>query len=376
MIFDECHRTQFGETQSTIRRKFTKSFRFGFTGTPIFENNSDIEITTEQIFGKVLHSYVITHAIRDKKVLKFKIDYINDTFYTEDILKHAENNDRTIIQTKRDLLMHPNRITKVTKHILETYNIKCHRSKFYSHNGKNLNGFNAIFAVSSTDAARLYYDEFYKQMQKLNPEDRIKVATIFSYETNEDVENFDTSDTNKIEKESTETQKEFLQRAISDYNKIFKTNYAIEDAGQNYYRNVSERLKNKEIDLLIVVRMFLTGFDSPTLNTLYVDQDLRYHSLIQAFSRTNRILNSVKESGNIVSFRDLRKNTAEAIVLFGDDKKAQNIVLERSYEQIKYEYDNVVSEIIINHCTNKTISDLYNYDDIQKRVLLNYLTNY
>ncbi|KEZ24114.1 type I restriction endonuclease subunit R [Ureaplasma diversum] len=371
MIFDECHRSQFGEFQRSIAQKFTKAFRFGFTGTPIFEENAETDasknkITTQRIFGLELHSYIITDAIRDKKVLRFLIDYVNYDFSEEDIKKHAEINDKSLAKAENDLLMHPKRISKITNYVINTINKKCHRGNNFIHKEKNLNGFNAIFAVSSTEAAMLYYDEFKVQMQNLNDEDKLKIATIFSYEENESVENNPLS----VDSEPNETQKEFLARAIADYNEMFKTNFNIQDATSNYYRNVSEKLKNKEIDLLIVVKMFLTGFDSPTLNTLYVDQNLQYHGLIQAFSRTNRILNAVKQCGNIVCFRDLSENVKNAIILFGKKHNEQISIVEHTYNEIKPEYDEIVNIIQNQYCTGRPV-DVSELSDEEKKEFIN-----
>ena len=332
LIYDECHRSQFGDAQKNIRRTFRKYYQFGFTGTPIFPENSLGGDTTSGIFGAQLHSYVITDAIRDEKVLKFKVDYNNISAK----FKSAEEevNEKELVKLEKKMLLHPERITEITKHILKVFNAKTHRNEYYDIKNRRLNGFNAMFAAQSVEAAKLYYEEFQKQQFNLPEDKRLKVATIFSFAANEEQqvigeiaeENFDTSTMDS-------TAKEFLDKVINDYNGYFKTNFST--AGnefQNYYKDLSLRVKNKEVDLLIVVGMFLTGFDAPTLNTLFVDKNLRYHGLIQAYSRTDRILNKVKTFGNIVCFRDLQKATEDAIKTFGD-KNSVNIILEKSYDE-------------------------------------------
>jgi len=332
LIYDECHRSQFGDAQKNIRKTFKKYYQFGFTGTPIFPENSLGGDTTSGIFGAQLHSYVITDAIRDEKVLKFKVDYNNISAK----FKSAEEevNEKELAKLEKKMLLHPERITEVAKHILKVFNAKTHRNKYYDVKNRRLNGFNAMFAAQSVEAAKLYYEEFQKQQLNLPEDKRLKVATIFSFAANEEQqvigeiaeENFDTSAMDS-------TAKEFLDKVINDYNGYFKTNFST--AGnefQNYYKDLSLRVKNKEVDLLIVVGMFLTGFDAPTLNTLFVDKNLRYHGLIQAYSRTNRILNKVKTFGNIVCFRDLQKATEDAIKTFGDENSV-NIILEKSYDE-------------------------------------------
>ena len=324
-IFDECHRSQFGEAQKKLKKKFKKYYQFGFTGTPIFPENAYGSETTASVFGRELHSYVITDAIRDEKVLKFKVDYNNvrprfrniETELDEQKLSAAEN---------KQALLHPARINEISQYILQNYRIKTHRNQSGS------KGFNAMFAVSCVDAAKCYYEEL-NRLQK-DAEKPLKIATIFSFAANEEQ-----SAIGEIADESFEpsamdlSAKEFLTRAISDYNAMFGTNYGIDSKEfQNYYRDLAQRVKNKEVDLLIVVGMFLTGFDAQTLNTLFVDKNLRYHGLIQAFSRTNRIYDATKTFGNIVTFRDLEKHTADAIKLFGDENTA-NVVLEKSYKE-------------------------------------------
>lgn len=331
LIYDECHRSQFGDAQKNIRRSFKKYYQFGFTGTPIFAENSLSGETTSSIFGAQLHSYVITDAIRDGKVLKFKVDYNNIKSKFKEAEK--ESDEKELKKYENKMLLHPERISEITKYILDIYDTKTHRNVCYDRDEKRLNGFNAMFAVQSVEAAKLYYEEFEKQQMDLPEDKKLKVASIFSFQANEEQasigeiadENFNPSAMNL-------SAKEFLDRIIADYNKSFGTNYSTE-AGefQNYYKDLSRRVKEKEVDLLIVVGMFLTGFDAPTLNTLFVDKNLRYHGLIQAFSRTNRILNKVKAFGNIVCFRDLEKATEDAIKTFGDENSV-NIILENSFE--------------------------------------------
>ncbi len=332
LIFDECHRSQFGDAQKNIRKSFKKYYQFGFTGTPIFPENSLKGDTTSGTFGAQLHCYVITDAIRDGKVLKFKVDYNNITPKFKEY--EMEMDEEKLKKLEKKMLMHPDRIFEITKYVLKVFDTKTHRNEFYDLKHRRLNGFNAMFAVQSVEAAKLYYEEFQKQQEDLPEEKRLKVATIYSFSANEDQ-----SAIGEIEDENFEpsamdsTAKEFLNRAINDYNKLFKTNFSTEGKEfQNYYSDLSNRVKNKEVDLLIVVGMFLTGFDAPTLNTLFVDKNLRYHGLIQAFSRTNRILNKVKTFGNIVCFRNLEKATEDAIKTFGDENSV-NVILEKSYDE-------------------------------------------
>lgn len=324
-IFDEAHRSQFGEAQKQLKKKFKKYYQFGFTGTPIFPENALGADTTASVFGRELHSYVITDAIRDEKVLKFKVDYNNVRPRFKEIEAEQDEMKLSAAENKSTLL-HPARIKEISQYILDNFRIKTHR---------NLNsdkGFNAMFAVSSVDAAKCYYEELSRLQREA--ERSLKIATIFSFAANEEQsavgeimdENFEPSAMDS-------SAKEFLTKAINDYNAMFRTNYGVDSKEfQNYYRDLAKRVKNKEIDLVIVVGMFLTGFDAPTLNTLFVDKNLRYHGLIQAFSRTNRIYDSTKTFGNIVTFRDLEKNTVDAITLFGDNN-TRNVVLERSYKE-------------------------------------------
>ena len=332
LIFDECHRSQFGDAQKNIRKSFKKYYQFGFTGTPIFAENSLKGDTTSGTFGAQLHCYVITDAIRDGKVLKFKVDYNNITPKFKEI--EMETDEEKLKKLEKKMLLHPDRITEITKYILKVFDTKTHRNEFYDLKHRRSNAFNAMFAVQGVEAAKLYYEEFQKQQESLPEEKRLKVATIYSFSANEEP-----SAIGEIEDENFEpsamdsTAKEFLNKAINDYNKLFKSNFSTEGKEfQNYYSDLSNRVKNKEVDLLIVVGMFLTGFDAPTLNTLFVDKNLRYHGLIQAFSRTNRILNKVKTFGNIVCFRNLERATEDAIKTFGDENSV-NVILEKSYDE-------------------------------------------
>ena len=332
LIFDECHRSQFGDAQKNIRKSFKKYYQFGFTGTPIFPENSLKGDTTSGIFGAQLHCYVITDAIRDGKVLKFKVDYNNISPKFKD--SEMEMDEEKLKKAEKKMLMHPERISEITKYILKVFNTKTYRNEFYDLKNRRLNGFNAMFAVQSVESAKLYYEEFQKQQESLLEEKRLKVATIFSFAANEEP-----SSLGEIEEEGFETRamnstaKEFLAKVIDDYNNVFKTNFTIDGQGfQNYYKDLSQKVKDKDIDLLIVVGMFLTGFDAPTLNTLFVDKNLRYHGLIQAFSRTNRILNKTKAFGNVVCFRNLERATEDAIKTFGDENSV-NVILEKSYDE-------------------------------------------
>ena len=324
-IFDEAHRSQFGEAQKNINKKFKQYYQFGFTGTPIFSENALGSETTATVFGRELHSYVITDAIRDEKVLKFKVDY-NDVRPKFKSIEMEQDEKKLSTSETREALLHPERIKEVSQYILKNFRVKTHRSHIAA------KGFNAMFAVSSVDAAKLYYESL-NNLQK-NSEKPLKIATIFSFAANEEQSAIgDILDETFEPSAMDSSAKEFLILAIKDYNEMFKTNFGVESKEfQNYYRDLANRVKKQEIDLLIVVGMFLTGFDAPTLNTLFVDKNLRYHGLIQAFSRTNRIYDSTKTFGNIVTFRDLEKATIDAITLFGD-KNTKNVVLEKSYSE-------------------------------------------
>lgn len=324
-IFDECHRSQFGEAQKNLKKKFKKFYQFGFTGTPIFPQNALGSDTTASVFGRELHSYVITDAIRDEKVLKFKVDY-NDVRPQFKSIETEQDDKKLSAAENKKAFLHPERIKEISQYILNNFRQKTHRLQ-----GGN-KGFNAMFAVNSVDAAKLYYETL-NSLQK-NQDKPIKIATIFSYSANEEQdavgdiadESFDVSAMNS-------SAKEFLGTSIKDYNSFFRTNFSVDRKGfQNYYRDLAKRVKSQEIDLLIVVGMFLTGFDAPTLNTLFVDKNLRYHGLMQAYSRTNRIYDATKTFGNIVTFRDLEQATIDAITTFGD-KNTKNVVLEKSYKE-------------------------------------------
>ncbi|KZN14145.1 HsdR family type I site-specific deoxyribonuclease [Marinomonas sp. TW1] len=340
-IFDECHRSQFGEAQKNLQKRFKRFYQFGFSGTPIFgddivdgkvirKGNALGAETTGSVFGQQLHTYVITDAIRDEKVLKFKVDYNDVRPQFKSIETEQDDKKLSAFETKQAFL-HPIRIREISQHILSHFNQKTHRA--YS----GAKGFNAMFAVSSVDAAKAYYETFKKLQAEVENTPTIKplrIATIFSFSANEEQdaigdildESFEVSAMNS-------SAKEFLSAAITDYNAMFKSNYGVDSNGfQNYYRDLAQRVKNQEIDLLIVVGMFLTGFDAPKLNTLFIDKNLRYHGLMQAFSRTNRIYDATKTFGNIVTFRDLEQATIDAITLFGDSN-TKNVVLEKSYKE-------------------------------------------
>lgn len=361
IIFDECHRSQFGDMHVAITRNFKKYHLFGFTGTPIFAVNAGVGKnpnlkTTAQAFGDQLHTYTIVDAINDKNVLPFRVDYIKTMDKNDDI-----DDDQVWDIDREKAYMAPKRIELVTRYILEHFNQKTYRNeRTYAYNvltniaevaaahGKTeveeikrkqrVSGFNSIFAVSSVPAAKLYYDEFKRQMAA-DPTKKLRIAIIYSYGANEEendgiLDEENPEDTSALDQSS----RDFLDAAIRDYNEIFHTNYdTSSDKFQNYYKDVSLRMKNKELDLLIVVNMFLTGFDATTLNTLWVDKNLKMHGLIQAYSRTNRILNSIKTFGNVVCFRNLQKRTDDAISLFGD-KNASGIVLMQSFNDYYYGY--------------------------------------
>ena len=332
IVFDECHRSQFGEMHATIVKRFRNSHLFGFTGTPIFAANAasgtaPTRRTTEQIFGDRLHTYTIVDAIRDGNVLPFRIDTVS-TFRPKENLPDAQV---PAIDTERVLLA-PERIAGVTRYILEHFDQKTKRGHAYVFKGRRVDGFNALFAVASIDAAKRYYAEFRRQLAETGRV--LRVATIFSWAPNEEEPDED-FDAGRLDASS----RAFLEGAIADYNAAFGTDFdTSSEKFQNYYKDLSRRVKNREVDLLIVVNMFLTGFDATTLNTLWVDKNLRMHGLIQAFSRTNRILNTVKAYGNIVTFRDLQEETNEALALFGD-KDARSVVLLRPYDDYLRGYD-------------------------------------
>ncbi|ECV9713492.1 type I restriction endonuclease subunit R [Campylobacter upsaliensis] len=321
MIFDECHRSQFGQMQKDIAKAFKKLYLFGFTGTPIFAANALGFETTERVFGACLHRYTIIHAIRDHNVLPFRVDY------------HTTTKDTT--QITDEILLNPTRIEHITRYILDHFTTHTKRNaKSYNLNGKHTKGFNAIFATQSIPMAMRYYEEFQAQQASLPESQKLKIGIIYSYAPNDELEEENSEDTTALPK----SQRDFLDAAISDYNAIFACRFdSSADNFQNYYKDFSLKLKNRELDLAIVVNMFLTGFDATTLNTLYVDKSLRYHGLLQAYSRTNRILNSVKSFGNIIAFRDLQKNTDDALALFSDEN-AKGIVFLRSLEEYLHGY--------------------------------------
>lgn len=334
-IFDECHRSQFGEAQKNLKKKFKKFYQFGFTGTPIFPENALGSETTASVFGKELHSYVITDAIRDEKVLKFKVDYNDVRPQFHEFEKEQDEKKLSAAENKKAFL-HPERIKEITQYILNNFNKKTHRQQV------GAKGFNAMFAVSSVDAAKLYYESF-KNLQK-DLEKPIKVAIIFSFAPNEEQNAIGDIQDETFEPTALDSSaKEFLTSAINDYNSMFKTAFSVDGKSfQNYYRDLSKRVKNQEIDLIIVVGMFLTGFDAPTLNTLFVDKNLRYHGLIQAYSRTNRIYDATKPFGNIITFRDLEQATIDAIKLFGDSN-TKRVVLEKSYKEYMEGFKDIIT---------------------------------
>ncbi len=334
-IFDEAHRSQFGEAQKNLKKKFKKYYQFGFTGTPIFPENALGSETTASVFGSELHSYVITDAIRDEKVLKFKVDYNDVRPQFKGIEMELDEKKLSAAENKKAFL-HPTRIKEISQYILNNFRLKTHRTQGGG------NGFNAMFAVSSVDAAKCYYEEL-NRLQK-HSDKPLKIATIFSFAANEEQsaigdivdETFEPSAMNS-------SAKEFLTKAINDYNGMFASSYGVDSKEfQNYYRDLAKRVKNKEVDLLIVVGMFLTGFDAPTLNTLFVDKNLRYHGLMQAFSRTNRIYNATKKFGNIVTFRNLEQATIDSITLFGDNS-TKNVILEKSYKEYLEGFTDIVT---------------------------------
>jgi len=345
LIFDECHRSQFGDMHDSITKSFKNYHLFGFTGTPIFAKNSssggrpDLK-TTEQAFGDKLHIYTIVDAIADKNVLPFKVDYVSTMKEAEDI----EDTQVSAIDREKALLS-PQRVSNIVNYIREHFDQKTKRNSFYKIKDRRLAGFNSIFAVSSIEAAKHYYHEFQKQLADVPSDQKLKVATIFSFGVNDEdgdgMIDENPEDVSGLDKSS----RDFLEDAITDYNKMFGTSYdTSSDKFQNYYKDLSQRVKDREVDVLIVVNMFLTGFDATTMNTLWVDKNLRLHGLLQAYSRTNRILNSVKTFGNIVCFRNLEKATNESIALFGD-KEAGGIVLLKSFEDYYKGYKDGEKEV-------------------------------
>jgi type I restriction enzyme R subunit len=339
LIFDECHRSQFGDMHSRITKSFNKYHLFGFTGTPIFTKNSSnygkVNLkTTDQAFGEKLHTYTIVNAIEDGNVLPFRNEYISTMRKEENIEdKKIKDIDR------KEALESPERIENIAKYIIDNFDTKTKRNKFYDLKGKSANGFNSIFTVSSIEMAMKYYAEFKKQLKNAPENKKLKIATIYSFSANEEeidgMIDENSEDTRGLDKSS----RDFLDNSIKDYNKMFATSWDTSSEGfQGYYKDVSQKVKDRELDLLIVVNMFLTGFDATTLNTLWVDKNLKMHGLLQAYSRTNRILNSVKCFGNIVCFRNLEEATNESISLFGD-KDACGVVLIKKYEEYYNGYE-------------------------------------
>lgn len=348
IIFDECHRSQFGEMNTRIKKAFKKYLLFGFTGTPIKEENSNEKtfikennelnvkaLTTQTIFNECLHSYTIANAIKDKNVLPFKVDYHNvlPRFKDPEKLDFDELNDEKIKADKK-LLNHKDRIKEIVSYVLEKFDAKTYRNgKYQTSEGKRILGFNALFASSSIESAKLYYDEFKRQISHLSEDKRLKIATIFSFVSDENKGDYNDENIESIEK-LPKSSRDFLDSAIKDYNVMFKTHYSTKGPEfEGYYNDVSKKLKNKDLDMLIVVDMFLTGFDAKTLNTLFVDKNLRYHGLIQAYSRTNRILDSTKKYGNIVCFRDLEEATNKAVLLFSSQNDDSKVVLMKSFKE-------------------------------------------
>jgi type I restriction enzyme R subunit len=356
LIFDECHRSQFGDMHADVTKSFKKYHLFGFTGTPIFVDNATgggdpQRRTTEQIFGQRLHTYTIVDAINDKNVLPFRIDYVN----TIKVADGVSDKQVSAIDTEKAMLA-PERIRKVVQYIREHFDQKTKRASTYHAAGKPLAGFNSIFATASIDAAKRYYAEFTEQQKDLPEAQRLKVGIIYSYAANEE------ETTGLLGDEAFETDaldassRDFLEKAIADYNAMFGMSFNTSaDEFHGYYKDLSERLKARQLDLVIVVNMFLTGFDATTLNTLWVDKNLRAHGLIQAFSRTNRILNSVKTYGNIVSFRNLEQETNDALALFGN-KNARSVVLLKPYAEYYAEYEALIEKLRMSFAPGETIT--------------------
>ena len=349
VIFDECHRSQFGDMHEEITRMFKRYHLLGFTGTPIFAENSGkgsgggnlLRRTTEQAFGDKLHTYTIVDAINDKNVLPFRIDYIN----TIKLPSAIKDKQVSAIDTERALLA-PERISQIVGYIREHFDQKTKRASSYRHDGKRLAGFNSLFACASIDAAKRYYAEFFEQQKGLPVAQRLKLGLIYSFAANE-AESDELLGEEEFETDGLDqSSRDFLDAAIQDYNAVFGTSFDTSaDKFQNYYKDLSQRLKKRELDVVIVVNMFLTGFDATTLNTLWADKNLKSHGLIQAYSRTNRILNSVKTYGNIVSFRNLEQETNDALALFGN-KDAKGIVLLKPYAEYYAEYEQRIAELV------------------------------
>lgn len=366
-IFDECHRSQFGDTHQNIKKFFSNAQMFGFTGTPIFEENSQskagLKLTTDYLFNQCLHQYVIVDAIRDRNVLQFQIDYRGK--YTAKGMQNNLDYDEDVegIDTK-ELYDNPQRLEMIARYIVDTHDTKTKNREF-----------TAMFCVSSVDTLTQYYDLFEKVQAEKQQQDEaqgrlfkpLTIATIFSYGANEAVENNDQN--GLIQEESTDTPNQInqssrdkLDRYIANYNAQFGTNYNSGDGFYAYYRDIADRVKKKQIDILLVVNMFLTGFDSKPLNTLYVDKNLKYHGLIQAFSRTNRVYNDKKPFGNIISFRNLKRATDEALALFSN-KEARKTVLVPSFDEIKQDYEQAVEKLLSITPDYQTVDDLVTEDE-------------
>lgn len=348
IIFDECHRSQFGDMHTQITKAFKNYNLFGFTGTPIFSANAGAGgnpqlKTTEQAFGEKLHTYTIVDAITDKNVLPFRIDYINT-------IKTGVSEDKEVSSIdKEKALLDPRRVRDIVDYILEHFDQKTRRNEHYTVKDRRLRGFNSLFATASIDAARMYYNQFALAQQGRIPDEKLKVGIIYSFASNPDLEDGILEEEGFEAGALSQDHRSFLEDAIQDYNQIFGTPFDTSSDGfQNYYKDLSKRLKARQIDLVIVVNMFLTGFDATTLNTLWVDKNLKAHGLIQAFSRTNRILNKVKTYGNIVSFRNLEDATNDAIALFGN-KNAQGIVMLKPYGEYYQDYADKVNDLLRNY---------------------------
>lgn len=369
LVFDECHRSQFGDMHDIIVKRFKKYFIFGFTGTPIFPENAVNKLkTTDSTFGKRLHTYTVISAIADQNVLPFRVDYIKTIK-----MKEGVNDEQVKDIEREEALLAPARITEVVRYILENYDRKTKRNSWYKLADKRVHGFNSIFATASITADKLYYEEFKRQQAALTPEQRLKIATIFSYAANEEEAETGSGFLDEENSDSTtaldQSSRDFLAAAIADYNQMFGTNFSTDDDKfGNYYKDVSERMKNRELDMLIVVNMFLTGFDATTLNTLWVDKNLRQHGLMQAYSRTNRILNTIKTFGNIVCFRNLENETNEALKMFGDgNREVGTIVLLRTFDEYFNGYEDEKGKHQKGY--KEIVEDLQNNFPIGQRLL-------
>jgi len=354
LIFDECHRSQFGEMHADITKAFKRYHLFGFTGTPIFTENANKGSpkfrTTEQVFGDKLHAYTIVDAIKDENVLPFRIDYV-DTIQTSQSIVDEDLSDID----REGALLHPQRVKNIVEYIREHFNQKTKRKRSYLLRDHPVSGFNSLFATDSIKAAKLYYQEFRKQQAEVPINQRLKIGLIYSFAPNEDEQDGLLREENFEPERLDQSSRDFLHDAINDYNEIFSSNYdTSSEKFQNYYKDLSRRIKEKKLDLVIVVNMLLTGFDATTLNTLWMDKKLQSHGLIQAYSRTNRILNSIKVYGNIVTFRDLEQETNDAIALFGN-KDAKGIVLLKPYQEYYEEYQDKIDQLTAEFPLNKEL---------------------